>query len=85
MKPRDLLDRCARGDVRNVRFADLEQLIEVLGFRLKRIGGSHHFYVHPDIDAVLNIQPLGRQATPYQARQVAELAARYSLTVENDQ
>ncbi len=83
MKPRDLLDRAARGDVRNVRFADLERLVTALGFEAKRIRGSHHYYVHPGLDEVVNIQPQGRQAKPYQVRQVAELAARYSLNVES--
>lgn len=83
MKPQDLLDRAIRGDIRNVRFGDLQNLVEALGFRMKRIRGSHHYYVHPTVDDVVNIQPVGRQAKPYQVRQVAELAERYSLKVEN--
>lgn len=40
MKPSDLLDRAARGNVTNVRFGDLENLVLALGFRLVRIRGS---------------------------------------------
>ena len=85
MKPKDLLDRAARGDVRNVKFTDLQKLLDALGFQQSRIRGSHHFYIHPTIDEIVNIQPMGRQAKPYQVRQVADLTARYSLKVEKDQ
>ena len=84
MKPRELLDRACRGDVRNVRFADLQHLVEALGFRLERVRGSHHTYRHPAVRAIVNLQPHGRQAKPYQVRQVVELVARYALTVEDD-
>jgi predicted RNA binding protein YcfA (HicA-like mRNA interferase family) len=84
MKPKELLARAAQGNLRNVKFADLQRLAEAMGYRLKRVNGSHHVYVHPDLDHLLNIQPNGRQAKPYQVRQVAEIAARYSLRVEND-
>lgn len=83
MKPHDLLDRASRGDVRNVRFADLQKLVEALGFEAERVRGSHHTYRHPGVREKVNLQPDGRQAKPYQVRQVADLAARYSLKVEN--
>jgi predicted RNA binding protein YcfA (HicA-like mRNA interferase family) len=84
MKPRQLLDRAARGDVRNVRFADLQRLVEALGFRLERVRGSHHTYRHPDVRVMVNLPSHGRQAKPYQVRQVVDLAARYALAVEDD-
>ena len=85
MKPRALLDRGARGDVRNVKFADLQRLVEAMGFEPDRTRGSHIMYRHPGVREKVNIQPQGHQAKPYQVRQVVELAARYSLEVENDQ
>ena len=84
MRPRQLLERAARGDVRNVRFTDLQRLVEALGFRLDRVRGSHHTYRHPGVRAIVNLQPQGRQAKPYQVRQVVELAARYALSVEDE-
>jgi len=84
MKPRELLDRARRGDVRNVRFGDLQRLVEALGFRLDRVRGSHHTYRHPGVRAIVNLQRQGGQAKPYQVRQVVDLAARYALTVEDD-
>jgi len=84
VKPRDLLARCARGDDRNVRFADLQKLVEALGFEFDRIKGSHHVYVHPVTRKRLNLQPQGRQAKPYQVRQVLGQVERYSLRVKDD-
>ena len=84
VKPRDLLDRAAGGQVNNVRFADLRRLLEAAGFQLDGVGGSHHLYRHPDLRQKVNLQPLGRQAKPYQVRQVVDLLERYSLQVDND-
>ncbi len=50
---------------RNVSFDDLANLAEGFGFRLSRVRGSHHFFVHSAIPEVL-IQPTG-QAKRYQA------------------
>jgi predicted RNA binding protein YcfA (HicA-like mRNA interferase family) len=84
VKPKQLLDRASRGDVRNVSFGDLQRLVEALGFEQDRIRGSHAIYRHPEVRERVNLQPHGRQAKPYQVRQVVELAARYSLAVESD-
>lgn len=83
MKPRELLDRAARGNVRNIRFDDLQRLVVALGFHLSRVSGSHHIYIHPDIAEPVDIQDRKGQAKPYQVRQVVELAERYSLDVES--
>ena len=82
MKPKDLLDRAARGDVSNVRFGDAQRLVVALGFTLIRISGSHHIYKHPDIPKLVDLQNQKGQAKPYQVRQVVDWAERYSLSVE---
>ena len=82
MKPKELLARISAGDASNVRFGDLQRLVEALGFELERTRGSHHIYRHPEITEKVNLQPQGGKAKPYQVRQVAEKAARYSLDVE---
>lgn len=82
MKPRDLLDRAARGNVSNVRFTDLQRLVLALGFHLARSQGSHHIYSQKDVPELVDIQDRKGQAKPYQVRQVVELAERYSLRVE---
>ena len=85
MKPAELLDRAARGNVTNVRFGDLQNLLLALGFRLVRVRGSHHVYSRPDVPELIDVQDRKGQAKPYQVRQVVEVAERYSLGVEMDQ
>jgi len=81
--PRQLLERISRGDVANVSFDDLSRLLLRLGFRLRRVSGSHHIYAHPSIREPVNVQRLARMAKPYQVRQVRQLVERYNLTVED--
>jgi hypothetical protein len=46
------------------------------------VAGSHHIYVHADIDAVLNLQDARGQAKPYQVRQFLRIVERYDLRPE---
>ena len=78
-----LLKRVLSGS-HNVRFADFVKLIEAFGFRLSRVSGSHHIFVHPRIAELLNLQDVGGQAKPYQIHQWIRLVERYNLQMEND-
>ena len=40
----------------NVSFNDFEQLVYAFGFKLDRIKGSHHIFIHPEIKELINIQ-----------------------------
>jgi len=40
---------------KNIRFNDMVDLAEAFGFRLSRISGSHHIFVHPDIPELVNL------------------------------
>ena len=79
-----LLSRLARGDVRNVRFTDACRLVEALGFVRRRVSGSHHTFVHPDVPELINLQDVGGQAKPYQIRQLLKLIERYDLHLEEE-
>jgi predicted RNA binding protein YcfA (HicA-like mRNA interferase family) len=83
MDERKLLTRLARGAVANVGFADLQRLAEALGFELRRISGSHHIFVHPDIPELINLQAVRGQAKPYQIRQFLRLVERYDLKLRD--
>ena len=78
-----LLQRILGGS-RNVRFSDLVGLVEAFGFRLSRVSGSHHIFVHPDIPELVNLQEVGGQAKPYQTQQWLRLVERYNLSMEED-
>jgi predicted RNA binding protein YcfA (HicA-like mRNA interferase family) len=70
------------GEVANVAFADLCQLVETFGFELRRTRGSHHVFVHPEVRELLTLQEVGGQAKPYQIRQFLRLVERYALRME---
>ena len=81
-KPK-LLKRVLSGS-RNVRFEDFVKLIEGFGFRLSRVSGSHHIFVHPRIPELVNLQSVDGQAKPYQINQWLRLIERYNLRMEDD-
>ena len=48
MRRRKLLKRLSEGQLKNVAFGDMINMIEEFGFRLDRLSGSHHILIHPD-------------------------------------
>lgn len=65
----------------NVPFAGLCRLLKVLGF-VERIRGSHHIFTKDSVEEILNLQPKGSKAKPYQVKQVRNVILRYKLTLE---
>ena len=63
---------------RSVAFSDLQTVLEHLGFQC-RIRGDHFIYTRDDVEEIINIQPLGSQAKPYQVKQVRSIILRYQL------
>jgi len=62
----------------NIRFDDLRSLLAALGF-VERVKGSHHIFTKPDVTEILNVQPRGSLAKPYQVKQVRAAIVRYKL------
>jgi predicted RNA binding protein YcfA (HicA-like mRNA interferase family) len=62
-----------------VRFAELQTIAEWFGFRLDRVSGSHHIYVHPRVPELVNIQEVKGKAKPYQVKQLLSTVERYRL------
>ena len=81
MKKEKLLSKIV-GGVKNVSFNDMVRLIEVYGFRLDRIKGSHHIFVHPTIQELINIQNAKGKVKPYQVKQILSLIEKYNLQME---
>jgi len=75
----------ARGGSANLRFRDVTRLVEMLGFRLARVNGSHHIFVHADIPELVNLQEVDGKCKPYQLRQVLRLVDRYNLSLGSAQ
>ena len=57
MKPKKLLKKILNNN-RNIRFADMIKLVTAYGFELKRINGSHHIFVHPELKKFLAFRKL---------------------------
>jgi len=85
VKPAALLARIAGGQVSNVDFRDLANLLSSLGFELDRTRGSHQLYVHRVVRCRLNLQPHRSQAKPYQVRQLLALIEEWGLRIEDEQ
>lgn len=65
MKKAKLLKKLLSGS-KNIKFIEAVTAAEAFGFRLSRIGGSHHIYVHPDISELVKLQNNKGKAVPYQ-------------------
>ena len=63
---------------KNIAFAELQLVLERLGFQC-RIKGDHFIYTKDEIDEIINIQPVGRMAKPYQVKQVRGIILKYQL------
>lgn len=63
---------------KNIRFSDLKNVLLGLGFSL-RVRGDHFIYTMTGIEEILNIQPDGVKAKPYQVRQVRNLIVKHGL------
>jgi predicted RNA binding protein YcfA (HicA-like mRNA interferase family) len=84
MNRRKLLKKLAQGDLRNVAFTDMVNLVSGFGFTLKRTRGSHHIFAHPDLPELINLQDVAGEAKPYQIRQFLRLIEKYNITVEGE-
>lgn len=77
-----ILEQILRGGRdQNVAFDDLIYLLGSLGFE-KRIKGSHHFFSRDDVEEIINIQPTGSKAKPYQVKQVRRIIVKNKLAGE---
>jgi predicted RNA binding protein YcfA (HicA-like mRNA interferase family) len=84
MKKEKLLRKLLSGSS-SIRFSELQAALEMFGFRLDRISGSHHIYVHPRIPELMNIQDVKGKAKPYQVRQFLAMVERHNLKYMEEQ
>ena len=63
-----------RRNPKNIKFTDFIAWLENNGFRLDRVRGSHHVFVHPDIDVPINAQKKkDGTAKAYQVKQAISI------------
>lgn len=63
---------------KDLSFSDLRLVLEHLGFQC-RIKGDHFIYTKDGIEDIINIQPQGSRAKPYQVKQVRTIILYYRL------
>jgi len=68
----------AGGADSNIEFAELCKLLDRLGFE-ERVKGDHHFFTHSGVAEIINLQPKGKKAKPYQVKQVRSTLVTYRL------
>jgi hypothetical protein len=62
----------------NVSFVMLCRLLERLGF-VQRIRGDHHVFTKQGVAEIINIQPKGHNAKPYQVKRIRGILVKYRL------
>lgn len=74
-----LLLRILRGTAdADIPFEGLCRLLTCLGFQ-SRVRGSHHIFYRTGVEEILNLQPRGAKAKPYQVKQVRHVILKYKL------
>ena len=63
---------------KNMVFSDLCMVLDRLGFSC-RVKGDHFIYTMYGVEEIINIQPIGNKAKPYQVKQVREIITQYRL------
>jgi hypothetical protein len=66
-----------------VDFEALCSTLKRMGFD-ERIRGSHHIFTKAGVEEIINIQPNGRAAKPYQVKQIRNLIVKYHLGDTNE-
>lgn len=64
-----------------ISFRDFQRLLEAFGFAHKRTKGSHRSYKHPKVPSLMTIQPVGKDAAPYQVDRLLELIRGFDLHI----
>lgn len=65
---------------KSIRFSELQKLLDALNFQC-RIKGDHFIYYKNGVDEIINIQPDGNKAKPYQVKQIRNLILKYKMEV----
>ncbi|MBN1906696.1 MAG: type II toxin-antitoxin system HicA family toxin [Deltaproteobacteria bacterium] len=74
MSKKDKLNQKIRRNPENIKFQELVTWIKDNGFSLDRVNGSHHIFVHPDIETPINIQKKkDGTAKTYQVKQAIKI------------
>lgn len=71
------------GSDANIGFDEICGLLFALGFS-ERVKGSHRIFYKDGVDEIINLQPAGSKAKPYQVKQVRNIILKYKLETEDE-
>jgi len=83
MKKQKLLQKLL-SSTKNIRFTEAVACAEAFGFRLDRVKGSHHIFIHPGIPELVNLQNVKGKAKSYQVKQLLQLIETHNLQMEQE-
>jgi hypothetical protein len=66
----------------NFSFDDLCFVLDRAGFTRRSGKGSHSIFHKDGVDEILNLQPKGGKAKPFQVKQVRDLILKYELKID---
>ncbi|MCD8158406.1 MAG: type II toxin-antitoxin system HicA family toxin [Clostridiales bacterium] len=78
MNDKILLDILSGSKDSNIKFRDLQNILKALQFD-ERVKGDHFIYRKEDVSEIINIQPNGNKAKPYQVKQIRRIILKYRL------
>jgi predicted RNA binding protein YcfA (HicA-like mRNA interferase family) len=82
-KPAKLYALLLQSTDRSVDFRDFVAMIEAFGFANVRVRGSHRSYAHPGCNALLVIQPKGKDAKRYQVHEFLGIVEENGLSLDD--
>lgn len=82
VKPLRLYEKLQQSRNSVIAFRDFQRLLVAFGFVHKRTRGSHKSYQHPSVRDVLTVQPVGKDAEPYQVRHFMDMVAEFGLEID---
>ena len=63
----------------NFSFEDIRYILLHFNFIERTTSGSHRIFHKEGIEEIINIQPIGSKAKPYQVKQIRMLIFKYKL------
>ena len=83
MKKQRLYEEIKRNP-KNIRFQKICKIAEAFGFIMRKGKGSHHIFVRPGVEELLNFQNVKGKAKPYQVKQLIKIIEKYGLLEEDE-
>ncbi|MGR3220412.1 MAG: type II toxin-antitoxin system HicA family toxin [Candidatus Anammoxibacter sp.] len=75
----DKILKKAKNNPQNIRFTEMQKLIEAFGYRYRGGKGSHCVFKHESISEIMNLQEEKGMAKAYQIKDFFKILEKYNL------